>query len=248
MRSSFFLDILTVTDKEIYAYRTELYNGFKKYKLPKRKDVKEIISYYSCGSAFMVFCSIVGGETDFMLYFSIFLVPLLVYAGIYLRYLFRIFKFKNEVFSKRDMKEDRRRIIHSRLPKNISYETDNLKVDANYEDAIVTYIDRFFSGCNFRADIETKHISLSSYNSYEISLRNVVVPDINSPDHTTEVLAQVARLFLISKLYKSKLIILKNIYISRNNCAISIIADVWADGKNVGDELINAGLAKPHQC
>lgn len=79
----------------------------------------------------------------------------------------------------------------------------------------------------------------------EISIRlyGIDTPEKRGTSGYTKELALKARTFVYNKLHNAKRIVLKNV---RRGKYFRIIADVYVDGENLSQLLINEGLAKPY--
>jgi len=108
-----------------------------------------------------------------------------------------------------------------------------------YGNIIVSRLIDVYDGDTFKVDIDEfppiigKNISIRVY--------GIDTPEIKGT--RTKELANRAKYMARSMLKKAKVIELRDI---RRGKYFRIIADVWIDGKNLGQHLIKQGLAKPY--
>jgi len=76
-----------------------------------------------------------------------------------------------------------------------------------------------------------------------VRFAGIDTPEKNDERPEVRALAQKAREFTAEKLQKAKIIELRNI---RRDKYFRLLAEVWADGVNLSEELIKAGLAKAY--
>lgn len=76
-----------------------------------------------------------------------------------------------------------------------------------------------------------------------VRFAGIDTPEKNSEKAEVRALAQKAREFTAEQLQGAKIIELRNI---RRDKYFRLLAEVWADGVNLSEELIKAGLAKPY--
>jgi len=97
-------------------------------------------------------------------------------------------------------------------------------------------------------DGDTFHANISSYpsivgNDIGIRLYGIDTPEINTDDSALAALAQQARAHLVDRLQAATTIILRDV---RRGKYFRIVAEVWCDSINVGQEMIEMGLAKEY--
>lgn len=115
----------------------------------------------------------------------------------------------------------------------------NASSKKTYGDIVVSRLVNVYDGDTFRVDIDSfppivgKNISIRVY--------GIDTPEIRGT-RTIE-LANRAKLKARSMLKGAKVIELRNM---RRGKYFRIIAEVWIDGKNLGQYLIDEGLAKPY--
>lgn len=104
-------------------------------------------------------------------------------------------------------------------------------------DEVVSVID----GDTFKVNIEDIHPLVGDQIS--IRIKGIDTPERRSSDVHVRELAAKAKQFLESILQNAEHIELHHV---KRGKYFRIVADVYADGRNVGEMLIDAGLAKPY--
>lgn len=118
----------------------------------------------------------------------------------------------------------------------------SLKLMSFGEDVSVTRVISVYDGDSFRVDLEGSYPEVFSKN-IPVRLSNVDTPELRSSSMIEKKLAQLAKLYTRQRLEKAKEIVLKNI---KRGKYFRIIADVYVDGKNLGEELIEKEFAQPY--
>ena len=95
-------------------------------------------------------------------------------------------------------------------------------------------------------DGDTMRVNIKGYppiigHNMGIRIAGIDTPEMRDKRPKIKKLAKKARQFALNRLRNGKVIVLKNI---KRGKYFRIVAQVWIDGKNLGRELINAGLAK----
>ena len=115
------------------------------------------------------------------------------------------------------------------------YATDN----QTYGNIVVSRLVSVYDGDTFRVDIDSFPPIIGS--NMPIRIYGIDTPEIRGT--RTKELADRAKSITRSMLKKAKVIELRDM---RRGKYFRIIADVWVDGKNLGQYLIDQGLAKPY--
>lgn len=110
-----------------------------------------------------------------------------------------------------------------------------------YGNAIVTKVISVYDGDTFFADIKG-HPNISGKN-IGIRIYGIDTPEIRGSSPEIKALAFKAKEFVIKQFGKGKIIVLKN---TKRGKYFRIVAEVWIDGINLGEELIKVKLAKPY--
>ena len=110
--------------------------------------------------------------------------------------------------------------------------------DINFDDVIIDKIISIYDGDTFRANIK----SYPKIVGYKMSIRilGIDTPEIRAKCEKEKDLAQDAKKLTVSLLRGAKLIKLKNV---KRGKYFRILADVYADGVSVADELIKNDFA-----
>ena len=108
-----------------------------------------------------------------------------------------------------------------------------------YGNITVTRLVSVYDGDTFRVDIDSFPPIIGQ--NMPIRVYGIDTPEIRGT--RTKELANRAKSVARSMLKKAKVIELRNM---RRGKYFRIIADVWVDGKNLGQYLIDQGLAKPY--
>lgn len=110
------------------------------------------------------------------------------------------------------------------------------------EDVSVKRVISVYDGDSFRVDLEGCYPEVFSKN-IPVRLSNVDTPELRSSSMIEKKLAQLAKLYTKQRLEKAKEIVLKNV---KRGKYFRIIADVYVDGKNLGEELIEKEFAQAY--
>jgi len=113
--------------------------------------------------------------------------------------------------------------------------------ERTYGEAIVTEVTSIYDGDTFRCNIEGYPAIIGE--RIPIRIAGIDTPELNDPDSALVALSRRAKQFTVDKLGTSGKVVLKNM---RRGSFFRIIADVFVDGENLGQLLIEAGLAKPY--
>ena len=108
-----------------------------------------------------------------------------------------------------------------------------------YGNIVVSRLVSVYDGDTFRVDIDSFPPIIGS--NMPIRIYGLDTPEIRGT--RTKELADRAKSVTRSMLKKAKVIELRDM---RRGKYFRIIADVWVDGKNLGQYLIDQGLAKPY--
>jgi|Deesub1362A_J573_1020465.scaffolds.fasta_scaffold00004_217 endonuclease YncB( thermonuclease family) len=110
-----------------------------------------------------------------------------------------------------------------------------------YGNATVLEVVSVYDGDTFKANIQ----GFPAIIGEKISIRiyGIDAPELKNKDSRIRELAQKAKQFTAERLRKGTVITLKNI---RRGKYFRIVAEVYIDGVNLGEELIKAGLALPY--
>jgi endonuclease YncB( thermonuclease family) len=111
--------------------------------------------------------------------------------------------------------------------------------DINFGHAYVDKVNSIYDGDTFRCDIKGFRKIIGK--NIGIRVANIDCPEMTDKRPEIKAKAQEAKQFAVKMLREGKRIRLKNLHRGKY---FRIVADVIIDGKNLGDELINAGLAK----
>lgn len=113
--------------------------------------------------------------------------------------------------------------------------------DQSYGDVTITEILSIYDGDTFRCNIKDYPPIIG----YHIPVRiyGIDTPELRDKDPKIKALAQKAKQYTVQRLREGKVIILKDI---RRDKYFRILATVLVDGKDLGKELIEQGLAKAY--
>jgi endonuclease YncB( thermonuclease family) len=108
-----------------------------------------------------------------------------------------------------------------------------------YEDIKVSSVVSVYDG-------DTIKVNISGYpdiigKAVSIRVKGIDTPEMRDKRPKIKKLAKKARQFVLSRVRSAKVIELKNV---KRGKYFRIVADVYINGVNLGDELIKAGLAK----
>lgn len=114
------------------------------------------------------------------------------------------------------------------------------EIHANgYGDIIVSRVTNVYDGDTFRVDID-QWPALIGKNA-PIRINNIDTPELRAKCPNEKRLALLAKSFTENKLQQADIIELKNL---NRGKYFRITADVFIDGENLADGLLNAGFAK----
>jgi len=123
--------------------------------------------------------------------------------------------------------------------------TDTLYAEAisnkNFGDAVVSEVTSIYDGDTFRANIKG-YPDLVGYRM-GIRINGIDTPEMRGKCPKEKALAREAKQFTVAVLRNAKKIELKNM---KRGKYFRIVADVYADGKNLGTMLIMNNLAVPY--
>ena len=106
----------------------------------------------------------------------------------------------------------------------------------------VTRVNRVYDGDTFYVDVAGVHPIIGQ--NIPIRIHGVDTPEMNDPDPKVRERAIQARDFLHQQLRAARVIELRHI---RRGKYFRVVADVYADKQNVGQMLIDNGLARPYR-
>lgn len=110
-----------------------------------------------------------------------------------------------------------------------------------YGTLVVDTVISVYDGDTFRCTIKILHPLIGR--NVSIRLSGVDTPEIRDKRPHIKKLARLAKYFTQSMLRKAERIELRN---TKRGKYFRIVADVYCDGKNLSQSLIDAGLAKPY--
>jgi len=119
---------------------------------------------------------------------------------------------------------------------NTASETQTLK--KHYGDVIVSRINSVYDGDTFKVDLDDYPPIIGD--NVSIRVIGIDAPEIRSKDLSEKELAYKARDCARQLLLSAKIILLKNL---QRDKYFRILADVWCDDTNLGEYLIEQGLA-----
>jgi len=108
----------------------------------------------------------------------------------------------------------------------------------NYGDATVSEVTSIYDGDTFRCNMKGYPAIIGEHMGIRVA--GIDTPEMRDKRPEIKALAQKAKQFAVQRLREGKVIELKNMYRGKY---FRIVAEVWIDGVNLGDELIKAGLA-----
>lgn len=76
-----------------------------------------------------------------------------------------------------------------------------------------------------------------------IRINGIDTPEMRDNRSTVKALARKAKQHTVQRLREGQQIVLRNM---KRGKYFRIVADVYVDGRNLGEELVTAGLAKPY--
>jgi endonuclease YncB( thermonuclease family) len=110
-----------------------------------------------------------------------------------------------------------------------------------YGDAVVAEITSIYDGDTFRCNLQGYPPIVGERIS--IRINGIDTPEMKDHRPKIKALARKAKQYTVQRLRKGKQVILRNM---QRGKYFRIVADVYVDGRNLGQELIYAGLAKPY--
>jgi micrococcal nuclease len=110
--------------------------------------------------------------------------------------------------------------------------------DKNFGNATILEVTSIYDGDTFRANIEDFPAVIGE--SMSIRINGVNTPELRGKCDKEKQLARLAKQFTVERLRAAKSIVLKNI---KRGKYFRLIADVYVDGVNLGEQLINQGHA-----
>lgn len=108
----------------------------------------------------------------------------------------------------------------------------------SYGDVVITQVTSIYDGDTFRADIEGWPAVVGK--RVPIRINGIDTPEMRGECEREVKLARVAKQFTVEYLRSAKVIELRNI---ERGKYFRLVADVFADGINIGESLVNKGLA-----
>lgn len=115
------------------------------------------------------------------------------------------------------------------------------ETDKNYGEVIIQEVTSIYDGDTFRCNIKGypaiigEHIGIRVY--------GVDCPEMKDKREKIKALARQAKQYTVKRLREGKTIKLVNM---KRGKYFRIVAEVYIDGSNLGDELIKKGFAKPY--
>jgi endonuclease YncB( thermonuclease family) len=110
---------------------------------------------------------------------------------------------------------------------------------SNYGDIVITKVTEVYDGDTFRVNIEAYPQIIGD--DMPIRISDIDCPEMSDENKQMRKLAKRAKEFTEDRLNKAKVIELKNMKRGRY---FWIVADVEVDGKDLGDMLVEEGLAE----
>ena len=110
--------------------------------------------------------------------------------------------------------------------------------DKTYGSVIISEVTSIYDGDTFRANIPDYPPIIGQHMS--IRINGVDTPEMRGKCEQEKMLARKAKQYTVTALRNAKTIELRNL---QRGKYFRIVADVYADGVNVGDQLIKEGLA-----
>ena len=111
----------------------------------------------------------------------------------------------------------------------------------NYGDVVISQVTSIYDGDTFRANID----SYPELLGYRIGIRvnGIDTPEMRGKCEKEKLLARKAKQFAVTALRGAKKVELRNM---KRGKYFRIVADVYVDGRNLGDALISHQLAVPY--
>jgi len=110
--------------------------------------------------------------------------------------------------------------------------------DKSFGSATVLEITSIYDGDTFRANIEGFPVVIGE--SMSIRINGIDTPELQGKCDKEKQLAMLAKQFTVERLRAAKSVVLKDI---KRGKYFRLIADVYLDGVNLGDQLIKQGHA-----
>lgn len=110
-----------------------------------------------------------------------------------------------------------------------------------YGDAVVTEVTSIYDGDTFRCNLQGYPPIAGE--RIGIRINGIDTPEMRDSRPAIKALARKAKQHTVQCLREGKQIVLRNM---RRGKYFRIVADVYVDGRNLGQELIAAGLAKSY--
>ena len=117
-----------------------------------------------------------------------------------------------------------------------------LAKDKSFGNANVLEVTSIYDGDTFRSNIEGFPAVIGE--SMSIRINGIDTPELRGKCDKEKQLARLAKQFTVERLRAAKSVILKNI---KRGKYFRLIADVYLDGVNLGDQLIKQGHAVRYQ-
>lgn len=119
--------------------------------------------------------------------------------------------------------------------------TTALAAPKSYGDAVVAEITSIYDGDTFRCDITGFPGIVGE--RIGIRINGIDTPEMRDNRPTVKALARKAKQYTVQRLREGRQIVLRNM---QRGKYFRIVADVYVDGSNLGQELIDRGLARPY--
>jgi len=113
--------------------------------------------------------------------------------------------------------------------------------DKVYGNVAVAEVTSIYDGDTFRCNLKDYPAIIGEH--IGIRIAGIDTPEMRDKRPEIKKLAQKAKQFTVKRLKEGKIIELKNM---KRGKYFRIVAEVWIDGKNLGQELIKTGLAKSY--
>ena len=110
-----------------------------------------------------------------------------------------------------------------------------------YGDAVVAEVTSIYDGDTFRCNLE-EYPPIAG-KRIGIRINGIDTPEMRDRRPTVKALARKAKQYTVQRLREGRLIVLQNM---KRGKYFRIVADVYVDGRSLGEELMAAGLAKPY--
>jgi endonuclease YncB( thermonuclease family) len=113
--------------------------------------------------------------------------------------------------------------------------------DKNYGSAVVAEITSIYDGDTFRCNISGYPAIIGE--RIPVRINGIDTPEVTDSRKLIKQLARLAKQHTVQRLREGRKIELRNM---KRGKYFRIVADVYIDGQNLGQELIQKGLAKPY--